>query len=160
MVQIIPYKSEHQEQVLNLILDIQRNEFDLSIAIEDQPDLVNISGFYQIENGNFWVALVSGEIVGTASLLRKMFVKQEYRGPKLSIARLLLSELLEWSRSKQITEIFLGTTHKFLAAHRFYEKNGFESVLKAMLPSSFPIMHVDTKFYRYLVSKHDSDTTS
>ncbi len=36
----------------------------------------------------------------------------------------------------------------FHAAHRFYVKNGFTEIEKGALPSAFPIMEVDTKFYR------------
>ncbi|MDA2424244.1 GNAT family N-acetyltransferase, partial [Bacillus cereus] len=48
-------------------------------------------------------------------------------------------------------DIYLGTTVKFLAAHRFYEKNGFESVSIDELPKNFPVLQVDKKFYRYIV---------
>ena len=51
-----------------------------------------------------------------------------------------------------ITEVFLGTTDKFLAAHRFYEKKGFRELPKADLPSTFPVMAVDSKFYVLRVS--------
>jgi hypothetical protein len=44
-------------------------------------------------------------------------------------------------------EVYLGTTEKFFAAHRFYEKNGFREIAQTKLPASFPIMTVDTKFY-------------
>jgi N-acetylglutamate synthase-like GNAT family acetyltransferase len=47
-----------------------------------------------------------------------------------------------------LNEIFLGTTEKFLAAHRFYEKHGFVQVDKADLPEAFLFMKVDTRFYR------------
>jgi RimJ/RimL family protein N-acetyltransferase len=47
-----------------------------------------------------------------------------------------------------VTEIYLGTTAEFLAAHRFYEKNGFKEIAKSQLPPAFPIMAVDTKFYK------------
>ncbi|MGO7422080.1 GNAT family N-acetyltransferase, partial [Rhizobium ruizarguesonis] len=46
---------------------------------------------------------------------------------------------------------FLGTTDKFVAAHRFYEKNGFTEIAKSALPRTFPLMAVDSKFYRYKV---------
>jgi N-acetylglutamate synthase-like GNAT family acetyltransferase len=46
-----------------------------------------------------------------------------------------------------IVEIFLGTTDRFLAAQRFYEKKGFKELQKAALPKTFPIMAVDSKFY-------------
>ena len=47
-----------------------------------------------------------------------------------------------------LARVFLGTTAKFLAAHRFYEKNGFALIDAADLPESFPRMNVDTRFYR------------
>jgi hypothetical protein len=45
-------------------------------------------------------------------------------------------------------EVLLGTTEAFLAAHRFYEKHGFACVERAALPAAFPVMAVDTRFYR------------
>ena len=48
-------------------------------------------GFYRRGNGNFWVALADGEVVGTLALLdlgegqgalRKMFVQAPHRGPR------------------------------------------------------------------------------
>jgi N-acetylglutamate synthase-like GNAT family acetyltransferase len=106
------------------------------------------------------VALLDGKVVGTISLLdlgdnqaalRKMFVKKQYRGPAFNAAGSLLAELLTWARGRNLKTIFLGTTPKFLAAHRFYEKNGFAEILKESLPDTFPVMTVDTKFYRYEV---------
>jgi hypothetical protein len=46
-----------------------------------------------------------------------------------------------------VRELYLGTTAKYLAAHRFYEKNGFREIARTALPESFPVMAVDTKFY-------------
>lgn len=34
-----------------------------------------------------------------------------------------------------------------LAAHRFYEKNGFRELARSELPERFPVMAVDSKFY-------------
>lgn len=48
----------------------------------------------------------------------------------------------------RLTAVYLGTTAKFLAAHRFYEKNRFDLVDAADLPQSFPRMAVDTRFYK------------
>jgi N-acetylglutamate synthase-like GNAT family acetyltransferase len=60
---------------------------------------------------------------------------------------LLLDTVLGWARAKGVLEIFLGTTSKFLAAHRFYEKNDFSEITQSALPPAFPIMTVDTKFF-------------
>ncbi|HVN38503.1 MAG TPA: GNAT family N-acetyltransferase, partial [Myxococcota bacterium] len=38
-------------------------------------------------------------------------------------------------------------TSKFLAAHRFYAKNGFREIAKSDLPPSFPVMAVDDRFF-------------
>ncbi len=48
-----------------------------------------------------------------------------------------------------LTKIFLGTTAEFLAAHRFYEKNGFSLIDANDLPERFPRMAVDTRFYQF-----------
>ena len=78
-----------------------------------------------------------------------MFVKASYRGSSYNIAKLLLQNLFEWVKENKIEKVYLGTTEKFLAAHRFYEKNGFAKVAKEDLPGNFPIMKVDTRFYQY-----------
>lgn len=116
----------------------------------------NIKDFYQIGRGNFWVVLDQGRVRGTISLLdlghqqgalRKMFVDQDFRGDTPGIAGLLLETLLNWARLQAIQEVLLGTTPKLFAAHRFYEKKGFAEIAKDLLPSAFPVMKVDTRFY-------------
>ena len=142
--------------VVSLILPIQRDEFGIPITLEAQPDLLDIAGFYQRARGNFWIAASGTELVGTIALLdigggqlalRKMFVKQGYRGGEHRVAQRLLDAALEWCAMREVGEIYLGTTAQFLAAHRFYEKNGFTEVDQGVLPASFPVMSVDTKFY-------------
>lgn len=154
------YTENYREAVIDLILSIQQQEFDISITREEQPDLDNIATFYQTGSGNFWLALYGEQVVGTISLidignhqgaLRKMFVKAAFRGSKYNVAKSLLQQLNSWSVDHKVHEIYLGTTEKFLAAHRFYEKNGFMRVDKKTLPDTFPIMKVDTRFYKLKV---------
>lgn len=156
MIEIVPFEPRHGEGVVAVILPIQQSEFEIPISLEAQPDLQSIPSFYQRGYGNFWVALADGEVVGTVALLdignaqaalRKMFVKAAHRGPEHGIAARLLATLLDWCRERGVKEVYLGTTAKFLAAHRFYEKNGFREVARADLPPSFPVMVVDTRFY-------------
>ncbi|BAL73970.1 acetyltransferase [Bradyrhizobium cosmicum] len=63
------------------------------------------------------------------------------------VAGKLLDTLLAHARSRRVSAIYLGTTDKFLAAHRFYEKRNFKEVQKAELPASLPVMVVDSKSY-------------
>lgn len=157
MIEITPFAPQHAAGVVDVILPIQQAEFAIPITIEAQPDLLDIPGFYQRGAGNFWVALDGGAVVGTLALLdigggqaalRKMFVRASHRGGGLGVSRLLLETLLAWAGQQGVREVFLGTTAKFLAAHRFYEKNGFAEITRDTLPPSFPVMAVDTKFYR------------
>lgn len=152
-----PFAPADTDGVVAVILPIQQNEFGIPVTLEDQPDLSDVAGFYQRAKGNFWVAESDGRIVGTIGLLdighgqaalRKMFVAEAFRGREHGVAQRLLDTALAWSMSKDLTEIVLGTTEKFLAAHRFYEKNGFVSIARAELPPAFPVMAVDSTFYR------------
>lgn len=149
---------DDEDGVIGVIIPIQRQEFAIDVSIDSQPDLRVIADFYQTGNGDFWVAEHEGKIIGTLGLkdignrqaaLRKMFVAIDKRGGEHQVAKRLLTCLLDHAKAKDLTDIFLGTTTRFLAAHRFYEKNGFQEIVYADLPRSFPLMKVDSKFYRY-----------
>jgi len=159
-IRIEQYDEKYRDAVIELISSIQQREFGIHITPKDQPDLKRIQEFYQTKNGNFWIAMDGEQVVGSVGLLdignqqtalRKMFVRQDYRGSEKGIARRLLSVLLNWAKENDVKEIFLGTTAQFLAAHRFYGKHGFSEIPKATLPLSFPVMEVDSKFYKYRV---------
>lgn len=156
-IHVMPYQAEHFEAATNLIVSIQRDEFGFDIDLARQPDLSEIPAFYQYGTGNFWVALDGDKVVGTIALkdigerfvaLRKMFVAADYRGTEWSVATKLLDTAVSWTRQHAVLSIFLGTTEKFRAAHRFYEKHGFALIDKTALPSNFLFMPVDTRFYR------------
>jgi N-acetylglutamate synthase-like GNAT family acetyltransferase len=155
-IEIARFEDRDKQGVIDVILPIQRDEFGIPITIEDQPDLCSIPKFYQTGKGDFWVAKYDGKIIGTIGLkdigdsqaaLRKMFVSARFRGRESGVSAQLLGRLLSEAQNREICDIFLGTTEKFLAAHRFYEKHGFAEVPKDILPKSFPLMAVDTKFY-------------
>ena len=165
MIQIVPFLEHHLSGIVDVILPIQQSEFSIPITLDAQPDLLDIPGFYQKGKGNFWVALHDSEVVGTIALLdigggqgalRKMFVKDKYRGLMQGVARKLLRVLLDWCNLHDVGELYLGTTAKFIAAHCFYEKNGFSEIKQSELPVSFPVMSVDTKFYKYLIANGDA----
>lgn len=157
MITINAYEAYHKDGVRDLILPIQREEFGIDISYDDQPDLHDIQAFYQKGNGGFWVALDGDAVIGSIALidiggggvaLRKMFVAQAYRGRVHNVAQRLLKHGVSHARTRGVKNIYLGTTAAFLAAHRFYEKNGFDLVDARDLPESFPRMAVDTRFYR------------
>lgn len=153
---IAPIFNDDCTEIINLILPIQQIEFNVPITIEDQPDLLDIESNYHQRGGNFWGAKINGELVGTIALLntghnacalRKMFVKKEFRGKEYGIAQKLLETLVAYCRDQNISDVYLGTVEMLKAAHRFYEKNDFNHIAVADLPSYFPRMMADNKFY-------------
>jgi N-acetylglutamate synthase-like GNAT family acetyltransferase len=164
-IQVVPFVQSDQAEVLAVILPIQQEEFGIPIAAEDQPDLLAIPDFYQTGTGGFWVAKANGRVVGTIGLkdignreaaLRKMFVAADYRGAPSGTAKKLLTALLTAAKGSGIATVFLGTTDKFIGAHRFYEKNGFTEIERQELPDTFPLMAVDSKFYAISLTRSHS----
>lgn len=145
-----------QIPVVPFVLTIQRDEFGIPVTAEEQPDLRDIQTYYLAPGGHFWIAEHAGTVVGTLGLLnighgdlalRKMFVAQPFRGSHHGVAADLLSTALAWAQAQAFARILLGTTDQFQAAHRFYEKHGFTLVPREQLPSHFPRMRLDTRFY-------------
>ncbi len=159
-VNIEIYTDIFKNEVAELIMRIQNDEFGIPLTLALHPDLNEISKFYQANKGNFWIARFDDRIIGTIALLdigynrsalRKMFVASDYRGKPYGIGQKLLDSLINWAKYKRTTEIFLGTTARFIRAQRFYEKNGFMEIPKQTLPKEFPVMDVDVKFYKCFV---------
>lgn len=158
MIEVQNYKEKYSKEIIELIISIQRGEFNVPITVNDQPDLKDIPGFYQKGKGNFWVATYEDKVIGTIGLidignheaaLRKMFVDKTFRGQQYGAASALLQTLFSWAIKEKINTIYLGTRTEFHASHRFYEKNNFTEITPGELPASFPRMPLDNKFYKY-----------
>jgi GNAT superfamily N-acetyltransferase len=156
-VRIEVYDKKYHDQVADLILHIQRNEFGVEITLGDQPDLNSIESFYQKGTGNFWVAIIGTSVVGTIALidignnqvaLRKMFVKETYRGAPYKTGQHLMNAAFTWMKEKNVHEVILGTLDRFQAAQKFYLRNGFVEIEKKNLPSNFPAMTLDNRFFK------------
>jgi GNAT superfamily N-acetyltransferase len=153
---ITPWTPADRDEVIALIVGIQRGEFGLPITAADQPDLTDVAGFYQAGGGEFWVARHDGPVVGTIAAidigdatvaLRKMFVTEAHRGGT-GLAAHLMGTLVAWARDRGVRTLYLGTIPVMSAAHRFYERHGYTLIEAGELPASFPRMGVDTRFYR------------
>jgi GNAT superfamily N-acetyltransferase len=158
---ILPLSNVHRDAAAALILPIQQGEFNVPITLADQPDLLDLEAAYFRPGGHFWGAFADGELAGTIGLLapgdigviRKMFVKQAWRGKEWRIAQQLLETLIDYARARGIKDIYLGTIERMKAAHRFYERNGFSRIEKENLPAAFPFMPVDNVFYHLPIIK-------
>jgi len=154
---ILPFESKYQSEVVDLIERIQVGEFDLPIEEAQQKELESIPQSFQKNKGNYWIALFKNKVIGTIAVidighnaleLRDVFLDQEYREQKTGFAKKLLDTVLNWSKEHDIQTIYLGTTLKFKAAHRFYEKHGFCEITRQQMPSYCQPMDCDEKFYR------------
>lgn len=155
MTDILQFKKEDQSQIRDFVLRIQNDEFKLGFTNSEQPDLLDIEKFYR--NGNFWTARINSEIIGTIGLqnldnsngvLRKMFVRSDFRGTELKIAQMLFDTLYNFAASINLKMIWLDTPAIAVASHRFYEKNGFIQTDKRNLPDSYVFPDKNSKIYK------------
>ena len=154
-VTIIPFEEKYTQEVVDLILPIQRDEFNINISIEDQPDLLRIKEEYIDTGGNFWVALSEGEVVGNIALvklenhygaIKKMFAAKPFRGEK-QVGKKLLETLVTYCKDQGYERLYLGTVEVLKAAQRFYQKHHFERIDKSDMPKDYHLMDVDTEFF-------------
>ncbi|EOI58593.1 GNAT family N-acetyltransferase [Enterococcus gilvus] len=154
-VKIVPFEEKYTQEIVDLIIPIQREEFNIQLTVEDQPDLLTIQEEYINTGGNFWVALFDDKVIGTIALVRlenhcgaikKMFVTKDFRGEK-QIGRKLLDTLVNYCKEQGYERLYLGTVEVLKAAQKFYKKNGFELIDKTEMPKDYHLMDVDSVFF-------------
>lgn len=152
MVTIKPFKVVYQKEIDTMLMEISK-EFETTIFSKNKP--VKANSFNQ-----YWVAFIGKELIGTiailkidnrCSILKNMFVKKEFRGKKFNVSRKLLLNTFNWCKSENINNIYLGTMEQFIAAHKFYEKNGFQKIPKSELPRGFIQNPIDSVFYKVII---------
>jgi N-acetylglutamate synthase-like GNAT family acetyltransferase len=158
-IRITGYDAQFYDQVVALVTGIQEYELGGGVTFSEQRDLQDIPGTYLKRKGNFWLALAHDKVVGTIGLidlgenntgvLKKMFVEPAYRGSEKAVAQTLLLQLLQWAKMQGFRHLYLGTGPTLLAAHRFYEKNGFCEIRDGIIPDAVKatLVRVDTKRY-------------
>lgn len=120
------------------------------------PELDAIASHFRARDGAIWVAEHERRIVGSIACtpteeagtieLFKLYVASEMRGRGL--ARELLGHVLGFACERGADAVRLHTDTRFLDAHRFYERNGFER-----LPGSRPLHDISNSFeYPYRLS--------
>lgn len=149
-----------RRQIVSMVSNIQKKEFLIPITPEINSGIIKAENEYYYNNSyNFWYATNDeGKILGSIGLkqiddrigeIKKLFVIPEYRSK--GVAQKLLNTLLKAASKHGFEEIFLGTTDKFHAAHKFYAKNGFIQIRKNELPKQFEINQFDSLFFRKMI---------
>ncbi|MGG5210840.1 N-acetyltransferase family protein [Chryseobacterium sp. MIQD13] len=143
---------EATEQDHNILLEFEQGIVTAerpfnSTLIEGEIHYYDLLNFIKSEEATVLVAEENNEIVASGyALIKKpannysnfsqyaylgfMFVKQKQRGK--GINKLILDELINWAKSKNISEIRLDVYSQNESAVKAYEKAGFESLLTTM----------------------------
>lgn len=154
------YSGKYDEEIISLILDIQNNEAKINLSLDEQPDLKDIAVHYQSGGGQFWIAVENESVVGTIGLmitdnncgiLKKFFVKKEYRSKKLGLS--LYLKLLEYAKANGIGTLILDTPSVAVQSHKFYEKAGFKRVGKSDLPIEYSYPDRNSYLYMLMLNK-------
>jgi N-acetylglutamate synthase-like GNAT family acetyltransferase/DNA-binding MarR family transcriptional regulator len=144
-------------QIIELIENIQKNEFSLPISPDLNSGILKAEGEYYYNNSyNFWYAVDdNGKIVGSIGLkkindtcaeLKKFFVAADYRGR--GISQKLMQVLIKTAVKHQFKYLYLGTISKLKAANNFYEKYGFSKIRANQLPPHFDKCFLDNVFFK------------
>lgn len=148
MIEIIKYQQKHQIGIDELLRSISL-EFENGIYTKETEQTPLVPDVY-------WVALINNDVIGTVGLslvnnyaiLKRMFLKKEYRGKNIGLSTKLLTTALTYCCSNNISELYLGTMHQFKAGQRFYIKHGFERVVADDLPRDFMLNPLDNMFFK------------
>lgn len=132
-IEIIDYSDDLSEPIKTLNYEWLEKYFHV-----EEGDAISLSDpkKYIIEKGGYiCYAKLNGEIVGTASLLKKsksvfelgkMAVKVKAQG--LGIGTILLEQCIIVAKQKQLTTLILYSNTKLQSAIHIYRKYGFEEV--------------------------------
>lgn len=137
MLKIVEYKDRYKEKVVDLLVEIILNEFDMNENVEDIRNFDYNS--YKNGGGNLWLAIDENDnVIATSAIqvnnekneakLVRVYLNKKYRGT--GIATEMLNMTIDFVKSIRIDSIVLGTYKKLERAVRFYEKNGFKEISK------------------------------
>lgn len=156
MITISQFEDKYTRDVIDLVLHFQNNGSRPPVTVDDQPDLLNISGEYIDKGGNFWIAKKEGALIGSIGImpygpkiavLKKFFVYEPFQGHPHHTGRRLYETLLSFAREKGYETILLDTPRDTERAHKFYRKAGFKEITEADLPIKFSHPIKDCDFF-------------
>jgi len=132
-IEIIPFSDEHKEAIK--ILNYEWLEKYFRVEPGDRKSLSNPREQIIGKGGFIFYALLNGEIVGTASLLKKgesvfelgkMAVSEKARG--YGIGTLLLEHCLEFAKQNEMESLILYSNAQLESAIHLYRKYGFHEI--------------------------------
>jgi N-acetylglutamate synthase-like GNAT family acetyltransferase len=151
-VAIVVYEPTFQTLIDDMMIRIQL-EFEEKIS---SPQSTKLYEAYLLPDQKYWVASYSGKIIGTAGVvllsngncvLKRMMVDPAYRGNEKQVAKQLLDQCMLWAREQHAKYMYLGTMAQFIAAQKFYQKNGFTEISTSQMPADAVLNPIDALYY-------------
>ncbi|MDX2272417.1 MAG: GNAT family N-acetyltransferase [Cyanobacteriota bacterium] len=100
----------------------------------EYPELLQPASSFAKMSGQFWVAEFQEEVVGSIAIIpnsephrweiKKLYTYAQVRG--IGLGKTLLDSAETYARHAQAKSIHLWTDTRFRAAHRFYERQGYQ----------------------------------
>ncbi|CAO3611047.1 unnamed protein product [Cunninghamella blakesleeana] len=164
MLELLEYTNEYEKNTIDLILEIQQKEFGFYLQVEHQEELLTLNTYFKNDHSQFWiipekksmniVGCIGLKVIDNIGIVKKMYIKKEYRGKNIGVSTLLLNVVLQHASKHQLSYLCLGTNDELVGAKRFYEKNGWDRINRKDLPnnvlSAFNI--ADNVLYKYNLS--------
>jgi ribosomal protein S18 acetylase RimI-like enzyme len=156
------FHDSDQSGVEKLVLTIQQAEYGTKLSTDNQPDLRDVSAFFQGGHSAFWVAQANdGALIGCIGLMdlgkgacamRKFMVAAHARGRDNGVAAALTAQFENHAR-QYCPLIALSTIEATKAAQAFYSRNGYEAVDRSFMPDGFVPGPFDRVYMRKYLSK-------
>ena len=152
-IQIQPYDPVYQERINAMMAGIQ-DEYNEIITTRHSTKIQEV---YMKPGQKYWVALAEEQVAGTIGIVmfekdkavvKRMMVDKDFRGEAYGTANQLMCVALEWAANEGARVVYLGTMTQFVAAQRFYLKNGYVSIPEKELPLQYPQNPMDTVFFK------------
>ncbi len=142
-IKMVQYLPAHQAEIDTMMQQIAAEFLLPPPPASYKPDLPDF----------YWVAMFNDKFMGTIALnkigdygvLKRMFLLKEFRGT--GVSQVMFHTALECCMENRLNTLYLGTIDQFVAAQKFYAKNGFSKIERSELPADFPHNPIDTLFY-------------
>lgn len=160
-VQIRQFMPSDTEQIIALVLHCQNDGSRPYVAVEDQPELLQVQEKYIAGGGNFWVAVADETVAASIGLmnygngigiLKKFFVYEAYRSAPHHLGSQLYKTLLQFAKANGFQTLILDTPKNTDRAHAFYEKAGFEKITKEQMGIVYDYPYDDSDFFRLQIN--------
>lgn len=149
-IRLIPFQERYRQQAGQMMQEINE-EFSLP---PHHP------AYQPNEPDYYWLALKDDIVIGSVAILladnyailKRMFVKKDFRGKETGVAGKLLKTAIQQCTQLNIRRMYLGTMDVLVAAQKFYEKNGFVPIEQQSLPHDFKHNLSDNVFYMITIT--------